>query len=115
MANTGVMLQDNANHLISLGISPSRVGPFLNSIAVASLKAKSCAILSYFPVNHSCTVRGVEAPVRGPGTYRSRTVPDPGTGIVDFEFQSPAPGVTAEWLSKLNIPLCNLQIGLRVR
>ena len=67
---------------------------------------------------HICTVRRVEAPVRGPSTYRSRTVPDPGTGIVDFELKKinpQAPGVTAEWLSKLNIPLCNLQIGLRVR
>ena len=50
VGHTGVMLQDNANHLISLGISPSRVGPFLNNIAVASLR-KSCAILSCFPVN----------------------------------------------------------------
>ena len=50
VGHTGVMLNDNASHLISLGISPSRVGPCLNAIAAASL-CKSCAILSCFPVN----------------------------------------------------------------
>ena len=48
VGHTGAMRSDNAVILRELGISPSRVGPFLSELAVSSLQ-KSCAILSCFP------------------------------------------------------------------
>ena len=78
VGHTGVMLQDNANHLISLGISPSRVGPFLNSIAVASLR-KLCAILSCFPVNQPvpANVSLVTVQVSHPPPAQEPSLPPP--------------------------------------
>ena len=48
IGHTGVMRQDNVDILRELGVSPSRVGPFLSHLAVTSL-LKTTGILSSFP------------------------------------------------------------------
>lgn len=48
VGHTGVMLTRNADILADMRVAPSRVGPFLDKLAVDSLR-KSHAILSCFP------------------------------------------------------------------
>ena len=65
VGHTGVMLNGNAALLTGLGVTPSRVGPFLVDLAVASLR-KSCAILSCFPSGLS--VPDTAMPLANPAT-----------------------------------------------